>query len=185
MTAVSQRPQVLHRYFFALLPDEVTARRIHAFAEGEFGEKGLVRTDRLHVTLGITEDFSAHFPALIEALRRAGDAVAEAPFDLVLDRLSGGRRTAALRPAHGIPPLRALQAKIAAGMAAEGAPMRPDWQFSPHLTLVYRDGEPVTRAVERFGWPVREFVLIESLVGRTRHEILARWPLSDAQPSLF
>ncbi len=49
-------------------------------------------------------------------------------------------------------------------MADQGVEMRPDWRFSPHLTLLYRDGEPVWRAVDNLGWPVRDFVLIESVV---------------------
>jgi 2'-5' RNA ligase len=174
-----------HRYFFALLPDEVTARRIHAFAECEFGAKGLIRTDRLHVTLAITADLDASYPALVDALRRAGDAVSAAPFDLAFGQLSGGRRTAALRPTRNVPPLRALQSAIAHAMAAHGVPMRADWSFNPHVTLVYRDGEPMTRPVEGFSWSAREFVLIESFVGLTQHQILGRWALSDAQPSLF
>lgn len=175
--SVAPRPQVAHRYFFAVLPDAVTARRIHAFAEGQLGARGLLRSERLHVTLGLTADFEAHFPALIEALRRAGDRVEAAPFDLALDQLSGGRRTVALRPARSVAPLKALQGAIAQAMAQEGVPMRGDWQFNPHMTLAYRQGEPVTRPVEPFGWPVREFVLIESLVGLARHDVLGRWAL--------
>jgi 2'-5' RNA ligase len=185
MSAVP-RSQPIYRYFFALMPDEVTARRIHAFAEGQFGEKGIMRTDRLHVTLAITADFNAAYPALAEALCRAGDAVAAAPFDLLLEQLSRARETAALRPAHGLPPLRALQDSIARAMAAQGVPMRPDWRFNPHVTLMYRKGDPMLpRPVENFGWAVREFVLVESLVGLTRHNVIGRWTLSTPQPSLF
>lgn len=184
--AAVPRSQPIHRYFFALLPDAMAARRIQAFAERQFGEKGLMRADRLHVTLAITADFNAAYPALAEALRRAGDMVAAAPFDLALDQLSRTRETAALRSAHGLPPLRALQEAIARAMAAQGVPMRPNWRFNPHVTLMYRKGDPLLlRPVENFGWAVREFVLIESLVGATRHNQLGRWSLSAAQPSLF
>lgn len=186
--SIAPRPAVLHRYFFALLPDEVSARRIRAFAEGQFGPRGLLRPERLHVTLAITSDFDAHQPALVEALLRAGDEVAAAPFELLLNELNGGHRTTALRPAHSQPPLRTLQAEIAQAMTAQGVAMRPEWSFSPHVTLLYRDGQPVWRAVDDLGWPVHDFVLIESLVGMTRHQILRRWPLHAApeqQLSLF
>lgn len=188
MPAAAAIAPLAHRYFFALLPDAVTARRIHAFAERTFGAKGLMRPDRLHVTLAITPDFDVHDPALTAALLRAGAAVAATPFDLTLDLLSGGQRTAALRPTHSVPPLRILQAEIARAMAEQGAAMRPDWRFNPHLTLVYRDGENVSQPTEDFGWAVQEFVLIESLVGLTRHDILGRWPLrapSEPQLALF
>ena len=186
--SVAPRQLLAYRYFFALLPDEFTARRIHAFAERTFGEKGLMRAERLHVTLAITADFPARDEAPVEALLGAGDSVLAAPFDLVLDRLGGGRRTSALRPAHSLRPLAALQADIAKAMAQAGVAMRPAWDFSPHLTLVYRDGEPVQRPVENFGWAVREFALVESLVGLTRHHVLRRWPLAaseDPQLGLF
>jgi 2'-5' RNA ligase len=33
------------------------------------------------------------------------------------------------------------------------------------------------RAIEPITWTVNEFVLVRSLVGQGRHEVLARWPL--------
>ncbi|HEY1124611.1 MAG TPA: 2'-5' RNA ligase family protein [Sphingobium sp.] len=185
MPAAPARSPLAYRYFFALLPDEITARRIRAYSEGQYGPKGLVQADRLHVTLAITADFDTPFSALVDALQRSGDAVAAEPFQLVLDQLSRGRGTAALRPAHSQPPLRALQAAITRRMAEQGVPMRPQWRFNPHVTLVYHRGEPVVRPVENLGWPVRDFVLVESVVGLTRHRILGRWTLSAPQPSLF
>lgn len=185
MTATKARSPLVYRHFFALLPDEITARRIRAYSEGQFGARGLMRADRLHVTLAITADFDAPSPALAEALRRAGDAVAADPFQLVLDQMSRGRGTAALRPAHRQPALRALHVAIMREMAQQGVPMRPQWRFSPHLTLIYGKGEPVVRPVQDLGWPVRDFVLVESVVGLTQHHILGRWTLSTPQPLLF
>ncbi len=155
MSAAAPRALLAHRYFFALLPDAMTARRIHAFAERTFGPKGLMRPERLHVTLAITADFDAPDAAMVDALLRAGDAVAADPFELMLDRLSGGQRTVALRPAHSLPPLRKFQARIAAAMAEQRVPMRPGYSFSPHLTLVYRDGETIAPPTQGFGARVR------------------------------
>ena len=56
-----------HRYFFALMPDTITAHRIHAFAEGTLGRRNLHPAERLHVTLAITRDFPAPQPALNSA----------------------------------------------------------------------------------------------------------------------
>jgi 2'-5' RNA ligase len=177
-----------HRYFFALLPDPVSRSRIRAWAERALGAEGLQAADRLHVTLAITADFTTPQLPLADALMRAGGRVRAAPFDLVLDRLSIGGRSAALRPAHSQAPLRELQARIARAMMREGVAMRPDWKFSPHVTLAYHDSRPVTRPVKDRGWPVSEFALIHSLVGLTRHEVLGRWRLEhqpDAQLPLF
>ncbi len=180
-----------HRYFFALLPDVDVAGRIHDFARVALGgdgsgDRGLTRRERLHVTLALTPDRAAHDPVLVAALLRAGaGAVAEAapdlaPFDLAMDRLSGSGRATMLRPSHVPPALVALQSAIARAMAAQDAPMRPDWRFAPHVTLAYGDHEAVDRPVDGLCWAARDFVLLESLVGLGRYECLGRWTLPGA-----
>ncbi|HEX7709529.1 MAG TPA: 2'-5' RNA ligase family protein [Sphingomonadaceae bacterium] len=172
----------LHRYFFAALPDPISRARIHAWTERRLGHRGLQPAERLHLTLGITADFSEPEPAVVEALIRAGNAIQAAAFDLPLDRLSIGGRSSALRPAKTVAPLRSLQAALTRAMVREGVTMRPGWTFSPHVTLSYRDSRPATQPVKDRGWHVGEFVLVHSLVGLTRHEILARWRLEDEEP---
>jgi 2'-5' RNA ligase len=108
----------------------------------------------------------------------------------MLDRLSGGSNTIALRPGHAIPALQALHRSIATAMAKEGLAMREGWRFSPHMTLCYRKGmAPMDRAIAGFRWHAHDFVLIHSFVGWHRHDILGRWPLGgaeeDAQPRLL
>jgi 2'-5' RNA ligase len=176
MTA-ARRPVLAHRFFFALKPDEVTANRTHAFAEREFGDRGLLAPERHHVTLAITDDYDQPYEGLIDALLRAGHRVAAAPFELVLDRLSGSARSVALRPEHVVPPLRDLQQAIAEAMAEEGLTARDGWRFSPHQTLGYRAGSPFSRRVEGFHWQVGGFVLVHSFVGLTHHETLHGWTL--------
>jgi len=170
-----------HRWFFALKPDDITARRTHAFAEEALGSRGLLPPERHHVTLALTPAVEREPPGLVAALLRAGDAVAAAPFDLLLDQLSGSARTVALRPAHAVPPLRDLQRRIVAAMAAQGLALRPDWSFSPHETLCYRKGAPFQRPVEGFRWAVESFMLVHSFVGLSRHETVRQWPLRVPQ----
>ena len=177
-----------HRYFFAAVPDPVSAARIHAWAERKLGPEGMLAAERLHVTLAITDDFGSPQPRLVEKLMQVGEQAKAAPFELLLDRLSIGGRSIALRPGHTQPPLRELQGQIAQAMADAGAAMRHGWRFSPHVTLGYRDSLPSTRPVADLGWTVSEFALIHSLVGVTRHELLGRWsldPRPDPQFSLF
>src|SRR5690606_25023346 len=132
MTITPPTPTIAHRFFFALKPDEETARRTHAFAEQTLGAKGLLVPAHHHVTLALTEDFAEEPPALVARLRHGGGLVAAAPFTLRLDRLVGSTRTVALRPGHAVRPLRNLQKAIAAAMAAQGIAMRRDWTFNPH-----------------------------------------------------
>lgn len=186
---VATAPRLLaHRWFFALKPDDITARRTHAFAEQQLGEHGLLAPDRHHVTLALTEDFDREPHGLVDALMRAGATVIAAPFALHLDRLSGSTRTVALRPTHVVRPLRDLQKGIAAAMAGQGIAMRPDWSFSPHETLCYRKGEPFQQPIEGFHWAVTSFVLVHSFVGLSQHETIGCWPLhapDDPQGRLF
>ena len=186
--SASPMPHILHRFFFALKPDQITARRTYAFAERELGAKGLLTPERHHVTLAITDD-RPHMPVdLVKALLSAGDAVDAQPFALSLDRLSVNYGTIALRPSRVVRQLRALQASIATAMAAQGVPMREDWSFNPHETLCYRKTTtPATRTVPPFHWSVSEFVLVHSYVGAHRHETIGRWSLhaDDRQGQLL
>lgn len=167
----------LDRFFFAILPDIVTARRTDVFAEGIAGGARRIGLDRQHITLAITDDYADYPHDLVARLLKAGRAVAAAPFDLRLERVVGSYRSVALRPATRIPGLAALQAKIEAAMLAEGGQLRPDWRFSPHQTLFYREGAPFNRLCPPFDWAVSAFVLVHSAVGRTRHTVLDRWAL--------
>lgn len=180
------RAAPLYRLFFALKPTPVIARRTDHFVEGLAPGVPRVAMDRQHMTLGISADRVDYPYETIKALLRAATAVMADPFDLPLDRLSLGGRSAALRPSHRIAPLHALQAQIATTMQRAGVASWPDWTFSPHQTLFYRDGPAGQSPVEGFCWRVEDFVLICSHVGRTRHDLLGRWPLrGGAQYTLF
>lgn len=174
------RLQPLYRAFYAIKPPERIARQIDHFADTLDPIADRVPAEHQHVTLGITTDAPVYPYELIKALRRAGAGIRAEPFDLTLDRLSIGGRSAALRPARAVPGLSALRQEIVRAMQVAGATARPGWTFSPHQTLFYRDGRPDQRAVPGFGWRVEEVVLICSHVGRTRHEIVGRWPLIGA-----
>lgn len=176
------RPHPVERLFFALLPPRQVAASTAAWVEDMPGDWTRQRADRLHVTLAITGDFRQWPVGFVDGMLRAGEAAAAAPFEMVLDRLSIGNRSAALRPGHVNPGLKALHTAIAGAMAHAGVPLREGWRFSPHMTLGYGEGRPVQQAVEARTWRAEEFVLIRSLVGRTQHRVLGRWPLR-AEPA--
>ena len=177
---MQNRVQSLYRAFYAIKPPERIARQIDHFADRLDPAAHRVLADHQHMTLGITTDAPVYPYELIKALRRAGAGISAEPFDLMLDRLSIGGRSAALRPARAVPGLMALRQEIVRAMRSADATTRPGWTFSPHQTLFYRDGRPDQRPVPGFGWRVEEVVLICSHVGRTRHEVVGRWPLTGA-----
>lgn len=180
------RTQPLYRLFFAVKPPPVVTRQIDHFAEGIDPTPQRIRPEHQHVTLGITADWENYPYERIKALRRAAAGIMAEPFDLMLDRLNMGGRSAALRPSHAVAGLKALQGEVADAMRRANVMPRPDWSFSPHQTLFYRDGPPDQRPIDGFGWRVDEVVLICSHVGRTRHELIGSWALKgNGQYSLF
>jgi 2'-5' RNA ligase len=179
------QPPVLHRLFFALLPPPALARRIAA-AAGWFGEgPGAIAAERLHLTLFILDDMVRVPPATVVPLRELARSLGVGPVEVTLDVATGSGRSVALRPAHRNAALARLHARIAEDAAACGIAERPGYSFAPHMTLGYRAGEPFSERVAPVGWMADELVLIDSHVGRTRHEVLGRWPLVDPQLSLF
>nr|WP_087575353.1 2'-5' RNA ligase family protein [Sphingomonas sp. CDS-1] len=182
----SRSTQTLFRLFFALKPSPLIARQTDHFAETIAQGARRITVDHQHVTLAITCDYVDYPYAVIKALIRAGTGVMAEPFDLRLDQLSIGNRSAALRPSHAMPLLNALQRQIVAGMKGAGVMLRPGWSFSPHQTLFYRNGRSEVRPVDGFSWHVDQFMLVCSHVGRTHHETLATWGLNGSgQYSLF
>ncbi|MET0250378.1 MAG: 2'-5' RNA ligase family protein [Sphingobium sp.] len=177
---------VRYRLFFALKPSALIARHTDHFAATLAHNTRRIALEHQHVTLALATDHDIYPYAVIKALMRTATAVRADGFDLPLDRLSIGERSAALIPSRSNPRLRALQHAVAAAMKRAGAMFRPEWRFSPHQTLFYCQRLPESRLVPGFCWRVEEFVLICSHVGRTRHDILGRWPLrGSGQYELF
>ena len=181
-------PPVLHRLFFALVPPRPLARRIAAAAGWFQHGVGGLAAERLHMTMLILDDMVEVPPALVEALRSIGGSGGEGPFEVVLDTASGNDRSIVLRPSHRNGAIARLRERLAEGARARGIAERPGYRFAPHMTLGYRSGSPFTQPVAPLAWTADELVLIDSHVGRTRHEVLGRWPLvaeEEAQLSLF
>lgn len=173
------QPLVLHRYFFALLPPPMLARRIAHAAAPWFADGGTpLRDHRLHITMFILPDFSAAPRGLEAALCEVGARVAAAPVAVALDRVSGGSRSIALRPSRRIAGLQALHAEIDATSRSVGVPSRPRYSFNAHMTLGYREGAPFSAILPPFAWTASELVLVHSHVGLTRHDVVDRWPLN-------
>lgn len=180
------RTTTLYRLFFALKPPPVVARQIDHFAETLAPGQPRILIDHQHVTLGITSDRIDYPYEQVKALRRAALSIAAEPFDLILDHLSYGARSVALRPAKAIAGLKRLQDQVVTAMRRAEVGERPGWSFSPHQTLFYRDGRPDQQRIDGFGWRAEELVLVCSHVGRTRHETLGSWRLEgDGQYRLF
>lgn len=176
------------RIFFAALPDAATATGIHALAEelkAEHGFSGtLILPEHLHVTLFHLGDWHALPTEVVEIARKAAAEVALAPFDVTFSRAqSFSNRTGVypfvLTTAKDIAAWTPLHGALGAALKRHGLGGATQGEFEPHITLL-RDAKkakaaPVTPPVT---WTVRDFVLVHSLLGKTTHIYLGRWPPS-------
>ena len=182
------RQPMTDRLFTALMPDPDTAARITQIAQQlrtDHALRGrLVATERLHVTLNHLGDFPA-FPA--ELADRAIKAMAALPpmaaFDVAFDRaMSFTNRRASnlpfvLRASSGVEAMTTLAKALETAMIKAGA-MQKRATFTPHVTLLYDDRSVAETPVEPVRWTAREFVLMHSLLGQTKHVALARFSLA-------
>jgi 2'-5' RNA ligase len=178
--------QPTDRLFFAIFPDPPAAARIASVAQSLRVEHGLrgrpQQADRLHVTLHHLGDHVGLRSDIARAAEAAAAQVAMPPFGIAFDNassFSGRTRNLplVLRAGSGVGSLEALHAAIGARMAAAGLAKWVKPAFVPHVTLLYDDRGLAPQAIEPIAWTVREFVLVHSLLGRTEHRVIGRWPL--------
>ncbi len=171
--------------FFALYPDQDTARRLGRLAwylRDKHRLKGRPLLARcFHISLQRVGD---HTQITQDAVALIGDAVSTItmrPFAVAFDRamsfIGPANRPLVLLGDDGVAGLTMLQRELVAALRKIGFARRNQPQYNPHLTLLYDNCPVPDQAVEEIGWTVRELVLVRSLYGRSRHLPLARWPL--------
>lgn len=183
-TRDDQEPR--HKLFFAIRPPPDVAGRLFAFAEGLRDQHKLTGwptpAARLHISLNGLGRFEAPPAGLVAAGREAAAALAWPSFVVALDRLGTWGRGAGKRPLvmwsdEGLIGVHRLHEALHGRLLRAGAARGPARDFNPHLTLL-RDAQPVTaRPVGPISWRVGELVLLDSLHGEGRHDVLGRWPL--------
>jgi 2'-5' RNA ligase len=176
------------RLFLACLPDPETAARIYAQAESLKRDRNLegtlTRPEHLHVTLFHLGDWNG-LPDLIaeSADTAAKTAIGTAPFDVAFDHAQSLRNSTGVYPfvllgdEHSTA-LHRFRETLGNALTQNGlgGAVR-DSEFRPHVTLL-RAATRVGRVpIAPISWRVRDFALVHSLLGRTTHIHLARWPL--------
>ena len=180
----------MERLFFAVHPDLAAAARIAALVQALRRPLGLraraISGERSHLTLLFVGSWAQVPDGLVPALLEAGGAVAQeavAPFALPLDRVASFDHRPRSRPIVllGDPagPVAGLHARLAAALRSRGLAFDASRAYRPHLTLMYDDAKVEPQPVEAIGWTVREFALMQSLVGRSTHRVLGRWALAE------
>jgi RNA 2',3'-cyclic 3'-phosphodiesterase len=181
-----EAPGPTDRLFFAVFPDPMAAADITHLAQTLRHQHALhgnpIPKSRLHVTLFFLGDYAGLPQSLLTAAKTAAERVEAAEFDVIFDKVSSfsGRsrkHPLILSSADGLKSLREFREQLAGRLMLTGLGRLLARQFIPHVTLLYDDKELKLRPVEPISWKVREFALVHSLLGRTEHRVLGRWPL--------
>src|SRR5579864_1340720 len=181
-------PGAHDQVFFCLYPPPEVAQsacRLARRLRGELALKGIPRRSRcLHVSLlglglhgGLPE-------AIIETASKAVRTIAVRRFLISFDRVvnfgSAPNRALVLAGEEGVTGIEMLRHQLLAELRRRRLVRSWDKQFAPHMTLLYDPAEVRERTVEEIGWTATELVLVRSLFGYGRHEVLGRWPLSSS-----
>lgn len=173
------------RLFFALYPAPEVAARTDALRRALQARHGLsgkpVHEERLHVTLSHLGDFAGLPTRLVDDAVKAAQALVQPGFDIAFDRASSFRGRPGSLPmillgGQGVDAVKAFQARLDLALRTAGVIRRSE-PFTPHMTLAYDPQPLVEESVEPIGWTAREFVLVHSLIGRTTHRVIARFPM--------
>ena len=173
--------------FFGAFPDAATAARVvrqgQALCEDHRLTGRLFAASRLHVTLVRLGEYEGLPPRLLAWAREAAATVAMAPFEVNLDQAlsfhgRSGHRPFVLRGGEG-GALADLRQALRTGMIQARLRSWASPHFTPHMTLLYDERLVPAETIAPIRWTVREFVLVHSMLGRTRHVPLGRWRLGD------
>lgn len=172
-----------HKVFFALQPDAEAADRIERLAADLRQRHGLkgrpVAASRLHLSLNFVGTFRGPpTRAVMEKAMALAAKVSERAFVVSLNRVEGWKSdTLVLLGDEGVIGAELLHAAIHKALVTGSMAPRREPQMWPHVSLL-RDKAPVPKTfVEPISWTAREFVMLDSVVGEGRHEVLGRWPL--------
>jgi 2'-5' RNA ligase len=182
-----RRPKKPERSFICVVPDPLSAKAIERTAlsiakDVNFAGQ-LLKPKRYHLSLAHISDRNRIYSKDEFVVSRAARCVELSEFEVSLSRIGSFRGP----PRRGGPPGHPLV------MVADSGPIFDLFRslgrglanfriavgehFTPHVTLAYSEQFVPMQAIEPIRFKVREFVLIHSERGLTKHNILGTWAL--------
>ncbi len=167
------------------MPDPGTAARIARTAGGLRAElqieTSMLPAGRWHISLQSLNDFARMPEGAVEQACAAAATIDLPPFDVTFDQIVSfkgkpGNSPWVLKGSAALGDLIDLRQRLRHALARKGLRVSGE-AFTPHLTLLYDRRRFGVREIEPVIWTVREFVLIDSWVGKKRYDIKGRWPL--------
>jgi 2'-5' RNA ligase len=174
--AVMRTPD-FYRYFLASRPGLALRAELVGLREAAGQVRRLVATELLHLTWCVIAETAERDRFILPRVEAALSGLLFASGPLWLGRVRGGGGGAAVHSRGRKPEIMALYRELVAALAARDLhPLHRQSGLSPHLTLGH---DPCAFAPFMIvhEWIPDELLLIESEVGNSVHNVLARWPL--------
>lgn len=174
------------RLFYAIMPDPPAAEAIAAVARRAREAHGLdapaLRTDRFHVTLIHIGDFAGLPKSVVSDALRVGQSTAAMALEVTFDRAGSFSGPPHSKPfvllgEAGLDDLKAFRRSLWDRLIRAGVKPLSRIEFNPHLTLLYDRRSIANHGIEPVRWMADELLLIHSELGRTKYNMLGRWPL--------
>ena len=181
-----REPATRHNVFFGLGVPVLQTERIMQLMQAVVRYRRLMARPRpaelLHVSLVGVGDFAGPLPiSVIEAAKAGAGTLRIAPFDVTFSSVASyGGNAIALQACTGDGALVTFREalRLALWKAGVRLPEKGGHNgFNPHVTMAYGERVPEL-SVDPISWTVDEVVLIDSLVGQSKHVALGRWSLS-------
>lgn len=177
--------RITHNLFFALVPDDATRDEMAAtvaLLRSRHAPQGRwLKPARYHMTLHFLGSYSELPSEHVAAACEAAGRVQLPAFDLALDRAGHFAQGIGWLGCEADGPLLQLWEELHRALAHARVGVRGHAAFKPHVTVLRDARGPLPmEPIAPIAWPVREFVLIDSLLGeRNEYRPLGRWKLTD------
>lgn len=178
-----------HNYFFALSPNAEVREQLGQFADELRKNRGVdgswVGRERYHLTLHHLGQFPDARSDLVSRAMTAASKIQAESFDIQFDQFMSfdsrtGKFPCVLGAVAESPELKKFWQLLKNNLLAVRLGEHLHNNFKAHATLLY-SRQPVAEFLlpTPIDWHVHDFVLIESLVGKSEHIELGRWPLAN------
>ena len=174
--------------FLAVLPDRAAIAEVSELGRKLSRVNGLegnpIWPFRLHVTLFSVVGGWDIPQGDIDLAIRAAAGIRVPPFEIVFNVTQSfynprNKRPFVLCSGDDLRALNGLRHVLAQEMKRAGLDSHVDPAFCPHMTLIWSSRLVDERPIVPIRWTAREFVLVRSHVGESRHEYIGRWTLRD------
>lgn len=168
------------RYFFALWPDDKTAKELHLRAQNilDPSQCSPVILANLHLTLVY---LGRVYPGFVERAIQIANQQSVAPFSLQITRANVWPQAKVQWFGMEVPPAELIELVTGLNHNLIAAGFKPEKTFFvPHVTIAKKSKqEGKLEFIAPLSWQVNDFCLVRSsaTTGESRYEIIRRWSL--------